>query len=359
MDSPTLTKFRSEFMYEIHGHDDFLADIYTSLSAGRMHHAWLLSGPVGIGKASMARLAAAWLLSEGAQPGALFGMKNPDIKIDPGDAGANLVLKGAHPDYKIITPRTEDNKSGQIKIDQIRNLRPFMMHKPARGGWRVAIIDSMDDVNRNGSNALLKLLEEPPEQAVIFLIASHIGHLPPTIRSRCRLVRMTRLSPNACSAALGRILPDAETTQLKILGKLAQGAPGQAVQLADSGAAELYQAACVLLQSSPLDQPALANLCAKWGRGTAAGRKTRAGAIFCLDRLLRHAALWASKIKADDLCGFEIPVIERLASGHSAEQLAQFHNEFVRNAVKAERLHLDFSLFLELHLTNIYEKSLL
>jgi len=358
MNSPTLTEFGSEFLHDIQGHDDFLADIATSLSAGRMHHAWLLTGPVGIGKASMARLAAAWLLSEGAQSGALFGMESPDIKIDAEDAGTSLVLKGAHPDYKIIAPQTEDNKSGQIKIDQIRELLPFMMHKPARGGWRVAIIDSMDDVNRNGANALLKLLEEPPAQAVIFLIASHIGHLPPTIRSRCRLVRMARLAPDACMAALGRIWPDADTSQLEILGKLSQGAPGQAVQLADSGAADLYQVACALLQSSSLDQPALASLCAKWGRGTAAGREIRAGAVFCIDRLLRHAALRASKIKADDLCGFEIPVIDRLASGHSADQLARFHDEFVTNAAKAERLYLDFPRFLERHLTKIYEKSL-
>ena len=358
MDSPTLTDLESDFMNDIQGHDDFLTDIATSLSARRMHHAWLLTGPVGIGKASMARLAAAWLLSEGSQPAALLGAEHPNIKIDAQDAGTSLVLRGAHPDYKIIAPQTEDNKSGQIKIDQIRELLPFMMHKPARGGWRVVIIDSMDDVSRNGANALLKLLEEPPEQAVIFLIASHIGHLPPTIRSRCRLVRMTRLAPNACITALGRIWPDADTTQLEILGKLSQGAPGQAVKLADSGAADLYQVACALLQSSTLDQPAFTNLCAKWGRGTATGREIRAGAVFCIDRLLRHAALRASKIKADDLCDFEIPVIGRLASGHSAEQLAQFHNDFVTNAVQAQRLYLDFPQFLERHLTKIYEKSL-
>ena len=97
MNSPTLTEFGSEFLHDIQGHDDFLADIATSLSAGRMHHAWLLTGPVGIGKASMARLAAAWLLSEDAQPEALFGMKSPDIKIDAEDAGTSLVLKGIAP----------------------------------------------------------------------------------------------------------------------------------------------------------------------------------------------------------------------------------------------------------------------
>tara|TARA_B100000989_G_scaffold27023_1_gene17425 strand:- start:18 stop:1097 length:1080 start_codon:yes stop_codon:yes gene_type:complete len=359
MNSPTLTEFGSEILIDILGHDKFLAEVARSLSAGRMHHAWLLSGPVGIGKASMARLAAAWLLSDGVQPGAFFGLGRTDTGIDVKDSSAGQVLKGAHPDYKIIAPQTEENKSGQIKIEQIRGLLPFMMHKPGRGGWRVAIIDSMDNINRNAANALLKLLEEPPEKAVLFLIASQIGHLPPTIRSRCRLVRMTRLSDDACMSALGRKWPNADKKQLEILGKLSQGAPGQAINLADSGAADLYQVACTLLQSSPLDQPALANLCAKWGRGTASGRATRAGAVFCVGRLLRHAALWASKIKVDELCSFEIPVIERLATNHSAEQLARLHDEFVKNAVNAERLYLDFPRFLERHLTKIYEKSLL
>ena len=104
----------------------------------------------------------------------------------------------------------------------------------------------------NGANALLKLLEEPPEQAVIFLIASQIGHLPPTIRSRCRLVRMTRLAPDACLTALAEYGQMQTSSQLEILVKLSQGAPGQAVQLADSGAADLYQVACALLQSSSL-----------------------------------------------------------------------------------------------------------
>jgi DNA polymerase-3 subunit delta' len=358
MSSPKLTNIGSELPCDIQGHDDFLAGINTSLSNGRMHHAWLITGPVGIGKASMAKLAAARLLSEKAHSGALFDTECSDLKIDAEDVGTSLVMRGVHPDFKITVPQTEGNKSGQIKIDQIRELTPFMMHKPSRGGWRVAIIDSMDDVNLNGANALLKLLEEPPKQAVFFLIASNIGHLPPTIRSRCRLVRMSRLAPDACMLALGRIWPDADRTQLEILSKLSQGAPGQAVKLANSGAADLYQDTCALLQSKPLNQSTLANLCAKWGRGAAAGREIRAGAVFCIDRLLRHAALRASQMKAGELCSFEIQVIERLASGHSAEQLARFHNEFVTNAARAERLNLDFSRFLERHLSKIYEKSL-
>ena len=358
MNRPVLNDTRSEFMNDILGHDDFLANIATSLSTGRMHHAWLLSGPVGIGKASMARLAAAWLLSEGAESAALFSIEHSNLKIDKRDAGSNLVLRGAHPDCKIISPQAEENKSGQIKINQIRELLPFMMHKPARGGWRVAIIDSMDDVNQNGANALLKILEEPPEQAVIFLISSNIGRLPPTIPSRCRLVRMSRLAPNESMAALRSIWPALENERLEILGKLSQGAPGLAVQLADNGAAMTYQVVCALFKSTPLRRPELADLCAKCGRGTGAGRELRAGVVFSLTRLLRYSALWASNIKADDLCDFEIPVVERLASSHTAEQLARFHDEFLINFATAERLFLDFSRFLERHLVKIFEKTL-
>ncbi|MGA1782538.1 MAG: DNA polymerase III subunit delta', partial [Candidatus Puniceispirillaceae bacterium] len=133
-----------------------------SMASGRMHHAWLLTGPRGIGKASMARMAAAWLLSEAPAPAGLFGDDMPVFSVSPDDPGSKLVFRGAHPDYLSITPAVDDNKSGQIKIDQIREMVPFMAHKPAKGGWRVAVIDSMDEINRNGANAMLKLLEEPP-----------------------------------------------------------------------------------------------------------------------------------------------------------------------------------------------------
>ena len=120
MDNSISTVTEAELTAPIQGHDHFLADLAKSLSGGRMHHAWLLTGPVGIGKASMARLAAAWLLSEQTRPGESGGMDSPNVTIDARNSGASLALNGAHPDYKLISPLAEDNKSGQIKIDQIR-----------------------------------------------------------------------------------------------------------------------------------------------------------------------------------------------------------------------------------------------
>ncbi|MDC0967128.1 AAA family ATPase, partial [Alphaproteobacteria bacterium] len=253
------------------GHSDFTNALAGALASGRMHHAWLLTGPRGIGKASMARLAAAWLLSEQVPETGLFGDAAPQFAVSPDDPGANLVFRGAHPDYLAIAPVLDDNKSGQIKIDQIRDMVPFMAHKPARGGWRVAVIDSMDEINRNGANAMLKLLEEPPEKAVIFLVSSRPGQLPATIRSRCRVVRFAALDAVMCRDVLAKIWPGADAGHIDLLAQLCGGAPGRAISLAESGAADCYQVACSLLAAPKLDVGAMAALAGKWGRGAAAG----------------------------------------------------------------------------------------
>lgn len=345
-------------MPEILGHDGFLKDFTTSFTSGRMHHAWLLTGPVGIGKASMARIGAAWLLANSPKDVTFVGNQCPAIKFDANDVGPRLVFSGAHPDYLAITPQVEDNKSGLIKVDQIRKLIPFMSHKPAQGGWRVAVIDSMDEINRNGANAMLKVLEEPPQQTVIFLIASRIGKLPATIRSRCRLVRMTALEADDCLSVLRGLWPDVETEQLNTLSRLSQGAPGQAVKLGESGVADLYESLCSLLGAPKLDGVALAGLCAKLASGTATSRNLRAGAVYCVDRLLRNVALQACGMPHSRLCRFEIPTVVHLANRHTILQLANFHGNFIKEAATAEALNLDFAKFLERHLSKIYEKTL-
>lgn len=351
------------------GHQEFEAQLGASRAQGRLHHAWLLTGPKGIGKSIMAKRAAAWLLSE-QESNALFAEapsgSDSGFHLDLDDPGANLVVKGAHPDLLLIAPDEEDNKSGQIKIKQVRALHPFMMHKPGRGGFRVAIIDSMDEINRSGANAMLKLLEEPPENTVIFLISSRPGQLPPTIRSRCRVVRMNGLAQPDCHAVLQAHWPEAESRQLDILTALAEGAPGRAIMLADSGSADCYQAVCALLGEERLDLAALATICGKWGQGAAAARNSRLGAIMLLERLLRQAALAASTSggassidgSAAIICPFEAPVIAKLGQRHDAATLAEMQSAFTRDAAKAEGLYADFGHFLLRQITKFHEKTL-
>ncbi len=340
------------------GHSDFVESFVTSMTRGRMHHAWLLTGPSGIGKATVARFAAAWLLSERANAKDLFGAEVADFSVSLDNPAFKLVFNGAHPDYLAIAPVLDDNRSGQIKIDQIRAMVPFMAHKPARGRFRVAIIDSMDEVNRNGANAMLKLLEEPPENSIILLISSCPGQLPPTIRSRCRVVRLSALDARSCRDVLTKKWPDADVKQIDLLSQLCAGAPGRAISLADSGAADCYQVACSLLAESKPDVSAMASLTGKWGRGAAAGRLSREGAAFCLDRLLRLAALTASGRNASVPCDFEVPAIRVLCGRYSSTQLAVFHGEFLRDSARAEGLHIDFSQFLLRQMIKLSEKTL-
>ena len=340
------------------GHDDFKRALASARSAERMHHAWLLTGPNGIGKASMAYMAAAWLLADTPPSEALFGDVPVDFSVDLDDPGSKQVLNGAHPDFMAIYPREEDNKSGQIKIDQIRALHPFMMHKPGRGKMRVAVIDSMDEINRNGANAMLKLLEEPPENTVIFLISSRPGRLPPTILSRCRLFRMQPINEDDCRKALTSIWPDADETSINLLSTLCDGAPGRAVSLAQSGAADCYQAVCALMASQKLDIAALSTLCAKWGKGGGAGRETREGAVYLLERLLAKAARSKASATANDIRGFEAPVINLLCDRHSASHLADLHHNFVTKATPAEALYLDFPHFLLRQISQMHQKQL-
>ncbi len=341
----------------IFGHSGFEQDFASALAQERMHHAWLLTGPRGIGKAQLALRAAAWLLAE-SNGDPLTAEETTIPEVNQTDPGVMLVSNGAHPDLKIVAPLKEDNKSGQIKIDQIRELLPFMMHKPGRGGWRVAIIDSMDEVNRNGSNALLKFLEEPPERTVLFLISSLLGRLLPTIRSRCRVARMAALDESDSLAVIRSILPDADDKQRGILTTVGEGAPGRAVMLAESGAVTCYQAALALLAEEWLDQAALATVCGKWGKGGAAGKNSREGAIMLLERLLRLSALAASGVSLPICCQFEERVILVLCARHSALRLAELHSEFSQKAAQANSLNLDFGQFLKHQLVVFHQKSL-
>ena len=342
---------------DIAGHSVFQRDFVDAKRQGRMHHGWLLTGPRGIGKAQLALQAAAFLLAESYVDPKVM-KKLTSFEIDTADPGVALVLNRAHPDLKIVAPLEEDNKSGHIKIEQIRALVPFMMHKPGRGGWRVAIIDSMDELNYYGYNALLKILEEPPENTVLFLIASLPGRLPPTIRSRCRVARLAALDQIRSAKVISGIWPDADANQLELLTILCEGAPGQAVILAESGAADYYQAVCGLLSEDWLDRAALEIICGKWGKGGAVGKVGRECAILLLERLLRFCALSACGVSLAPCCQFEERVIAALCRRHSADRLAEMQCEFSQKATQANSLHLDFSQLLIRQLSAFHRKSL-
>lgn len=197
-----------------------------AMTGGRLHHGWLLCGPEGVGKAGFAYRAARRLLGAVPDPG-----RGP-LGSAPEDPTNQLIAAQSHPDLMVLERVTEGSKARRtISVDQARELPGFFSKSPSRSEWRVAIVDSADDLNVNAANALLKILEEPPQRGVLFLVAHSPGRLLPTIRSRCRRLSFPVWSEDRLTSLLqGRLGLD--EGQARAAAGAAGGSPGRALALA-------------------------------------------------------------------------------------------------------------------------------
>jgi DNA polymerase III subunit delta' len=217
------------------GHVAAEAQILAAYNAGKMHHAWLLAGPMGVGKASFARRVARFLLSPARQEdGGLFGPAEPNsLDVAPDDSASALIDAGSHPGLlqleRLVNEKTGKRATG-ISVEQARLLAPFVSLMAADGGWRVILIDAIDDMNRAASNAVLKIVEEPPAKTLFLLVSHQPGGLLPTIRSRCRRLEFKRLSDEDVKAVLVSQL--VASADIPVLLALADGSPGQALRFA-------------------------------------------------------------------------------------------------------------------------------
>ncbi|HEY7851885.1 MAG TPA: DNA polymerase III subunit delta' [Caulobacteraceae bacterium] len=247
--------------FELIGGVALEAGFAEALARGRLHHAWLIAGPEGSGKATFAYRAARRLL--GAAPAPEYGA----LGAAPDDPVSRLVASRAHPDLMVIQREADDGKPRrQIPVDEVRRLPEFFAKTPAMAPWRVAIVDTADDLNVNGANALLKTLEEPPPRGALFLLTARPAALLATLRSRCRSVRLAPCSEAETAAWLSARTGLAEAEAVR-LSAMAAGAPGRALSLALGGGTAVDDAAGELLASLPDVDPGAVQALAEGFRG--------------------------------------------------------------------------------------------
>jgi DNA polymerase-3 subunit delta' len=253
------------------GQDRAVDQFAAAWASRKLHHAWLIAGPKGVGKAGFAHAAARRVLADAAGPlSTLQGIETPDDHPI-----VRLVEAGSHPDMRRLE-RLVNEKTGNlarnISVDQVRELGEFLSLTPALSPWRVAIIDTVDELETSGANALLKMLEEPPANLLFFLVSHAPGRLLPTIRSRCRRLDFQKLSDDAMTSILETQAPGLSAAERQRIISMSFGSAGRALAFAELDLAKLEEAALAILRQGDPTNARRSDLASELGKKGAADR---------------------------------------------------------------------------------------
>lgn len=254
--------------WRIWGQDKAVEQFLTAWKGRSPHHAWLLTGPRGVGKASFALAAAARVLADAAGP----SVEGENLSLPADHPVGRLVVAGSHPDFRLL--ERIENKTGtalqrNITVDQVRSLGDLFSVTPALSPWRAVVIDSADDLEPSAANALLKMLEEPPANSIFFLVSHVPGRLLPTIRSRCRRLEFGPLDDDAMTSVLAAELPGTDASKLV---PLAEGSVGRALAFASLDLKPLQEQALTILRQGDADNARRSKLAQALGPKAAAER---------------------------------------------------------------------------------------
>ena len=220
------------------GHPGAEAELLNAYKRGRLPHAWIIGGPEGVGKATLAWRFARFLLAN--PDAASAGVQNAvNLALPDSHPVARRVAHGGHGDVFVLRREWDDKNKKlrtEISVDSIRKAITLFRQSASEGGWRICILDSAEDLNKSSANALLKLVEEPPEKSLFLIIAQKPGQILPTIRSRCRKLLLQGLTESEIVSAIGcfaKIIGNPSTPAMREAAGRAQGSVREAMRLLD------------------------------------------------------------------------------------------------------------------------------
>jgi DNA polymerase III subunit delta' len=333
------------------GHETAERELERLFRLGRLPHAVLLTGPRGIGKATLAFRFARFVLAAGrrastAAPDILRdAVGEAGLAIDPDSGVFRRVAAGGHADLLTVERAWDSRRKrlrGEIVVEDTREIAAFFRLTSAEEGWRIVIIDGAEEMNRNAANAVLKILEEPPNHALLLLISHNPGRLLPTIRSRCRRLVLTPPPMPLTARVLRRYRPRVDEAEAEALAGLSGGSVGRALELADVGGLDLYRSLIELLAQAPaIDLGRLHALIDRLARADAEDAY-RASEELLSQFLARLAAAavrreWTAK----GIVAGESAAMQRLATRADPARWAGLREEIDSNFVAARELNLD------------------
>lgn len=310
--------------------------------SGRLAHAWLLCGPRGIGKATLAFRIARFVLAGGAEAD-MFGKPPSSLAMAPDHPVYRRVAARGHPDLRVVERGVDDKTGklrGEIVVSEVRAAGAFLSLTPADGGWRVVVIDAADEMNRSAANGILKVLEEPPPRALLLLVSHSPGRLLPTVRSRCRKLALQPLAEDQVAGLVRQALPEMPAEDAAILARLAEGSVGRALALAGQGGVGLYRDMLTLLDGLPrLDVPALHAFGDRMARGESDDAFRTVGELFVwwLGRMIRGGL---GRPPVEVLDG-ESGLMNRLLASRRLDRWIEVWDNVTHLFSRAEALRLD------------------
>jgi DNA polymerase III subunit delta' len=320
------------------GHEAAECRLRRLAEAGRLPHAILLTGPRGVGKATLAFRLARFLLARG-------GVGESGLAIDPDSGVFHRVAAGGHADLLTVERAYDPRRRrvrGEIVVDDAREITGFFRLTAAEEGWRMVIVDGAEEMNRSAANALLKVLEEPPRRALLLLISHSPGQLLPTIRSRCRRFALPALERSVVMRLLERYRPEIAQLDATALASLAEGSIGRALEMADCDGLVLYRSMIEILSQLPrIDIAGLHGFADQFARAGAEGAYRAAGELL-LQFLARMAAGGArGELRAEETVAGETRAMLHLTARADPAGWAALREEIQQGFVSTDDLNLD------------------